>query len=165
MQSPTNPDLLSELSEREYVLAVFGTIPKKGSGAESFGWWLTVDSIAESVARGGELREITPHIEGIGAHTDGYLLIYISKANRDFVTIEDLESMKRIVDIRAEKQNVKDMPLVFKVSGPIQVLYLPPDPPVNQPLMETLLFNIETQFILLSYFADSIIKSVKGVFS
>ena len=165
MQSPTNPDLLSELSEREDVLAVFGTIPKKESGAVSFGWWLTVDSIAASLARGGELHEITPHVDGVGARTEGYLVIHISEANRDLVTTEDLESMKRIVAVYAEKQNVQDMPLVFKVRGPALAFPgPPPDPSTNPPLIETLLINIETAFILLSILWNSIAESVKGIF-
>lgn len=164
MQSPTNPDLLSELSEREDVLAVFGTIPKKESGAVSFGWWLTVDSIAASLARGGELHEITPHVNGVGARTEGYLVIIISEANRDLVTTEDLESMKKIVAIYAEKQNVKDMPLVFKARGPITAYKMCHTELPALPYDKTLLISIETTFILLSILWNSIAESVKGIF-
>ncbi|MDR2944912.1 MAG: hypothetical protein LBU81_07550 [Methanosarcinales archaeon] len=113
-KTAANPDLLNELSKQDDILAVYGTIPEKSGGAESYEWWLTLDSVAQSISEGKELMN-SPYFSGIGAHTDGYLYIQILDEYKDFVKDEDLESMKKIVDKYAEMQNIKDVPLAFEI--------------------------------------------------
>lgn len=129
----TNPDLLNELVKQDDILAVYGTIPKKGDGVESYEWWLTLDSVAKSISEDKELLN-SQYFAGIGAHTDGYLYIQISDENKDFVKNEDLEAMKKIVYNHAEMQNIKDVPLAFKVVKPAISFATNPNSFVKNPI-------------------------------
>ncbi|MDR2944728.1 MAG: S1 family peptidase [Methanosarcinales archaeon] len=129
----TNPDLLNELSKQDNILAVYGTIPKKSSGVESYEWWLTLDSVAKSISKDEELLN-SQYFSGIGAYTAGYLFIQILEENKDFVKTEDLEAMKKIVEKHAEMYGIQDVPLVIKVVKPAISFAANPNSYVKNPL-------------------------------
>ncbi|WNY23955.1 hypothetical protein MmiHf6_12790 [Methanimicrococcus hongohii] len=107
---PTNPSELYEIAARGNVLAIYGEIPQKMSGADSYDWFMTVNEIVFSIAESGELNEYN-HI-GLGA--GNFMTIAIEEGREADLTDDDLEAMRAIVYKYAEASNVENFPLVIQ---------------------------------------------------
>jgi hypothetical protein len=130
--TPTNPNLLNELSKQDNILAVYGTIPKKDS-KEAYEWWLALDKVAESLAKDKEFIEYE-YIEGIGADTDGYIYIQILEKNKDLIKSQELETIKKYVDKHSEMQNIENIPLAIKIVKPARAFETNPNSGVSNPI-------------------------------
>ncbi|MDV0446505.1 hypothetical protein MsAg5_03450 [Methanosarcinaceae archaeon Ag5] len=120
---PTNPELLDQLRQQNGILAVYGEIPQKKQGIESYEWWLNISSIVDSISEDDALRKYmsdnSNFIMGYGAIADGYVSILIHEEFRNDVTQKDLENMKNIVDQYAAQEGVENVPIVISIGTPI----------------------------------------------
>ncbi|WNY27177.1 hypothetical protein [Methanolapillus ohkumae] len=103
----TNPTAFLSYSKNDNILAVYGEVPLKNKGVESYEWWLaisnTVDEIAEDEAFGKYLARNGGSIIGYGPCSEGYIIIQTDQELRSKITQNDLEQIQKIVDKYAEK--------------------------------------------------------------
>ncbi|MDL2260749.1 hypothetical protein LJC08_00675 [Methanimicrococcus sp. OttesenSCG-928-J09] len=110
----TDPEIWEILSEQENTAAIYGEIPQKMQGADSYEWFVTVNRIVRRVSESGELDEFD-YIIGIGA--SNYMTIEILEGEENDLTAEDFDRMKEIVYRYAEAENVMNLPLIIQTNS------------------------------------------------
>jgi len=117
---PTQPDALEKFMKDENTLSISGSIPYL-EGEASYDWWLSIDSVAESIhndkAFGKYLYSEGGPIVGYGPMCEGYIQISIYDEMKGKITTEDIKEMSRIVEKYAEKESIKNIPIFMTYSN------------------------------------------------
>lgn len=114
--SPTQPAVIEKIMNGENTLSVSGSIPKL-EGEAAYDWWLSIDSVAESIhndkAFGNYLYANGGPIVGYGPMCDGYIQISIYDEMKGKITSQDIKEMTQIIEKYAESEGIKNIPIVM----------------------------------------------------
>ncbi|MDV0447636.1 hypothetical protein MsAg5_15450 [Methanosarcinaceae archaeon Ag5] len=116
---PMNPKDFEKFSNRhsENILTVYGEVPAKSKGEESYEWWQalsnTIVSISNDQALGKYHYMNGRFITGYSPDRAGYIIIATDPEQRNKVTEQDLIEIKNIVDQYAEKNGINNTPIVI----------------------------------------------------
>jgi hypothetical protein len=100
------------------ALAVYGELPVANSGTESYEWNLLLLQISKSVQTDPSLEKYSyaygGPIFGYGSnYTSGYMQVYIDFERAEKLNQDDLEYIHEIFEKHANKNGVKNLPLVI----------------------------------------------------
>lgn len=112
-----NPEVFEKLKNEKDTLAIYGIIPEKNPGIEAYEWWISIDKISESMATDKALKEYYLNnggpIFGFGPEKAGYILVYINPNYEKEISEEQLANIRKIIEIYAQKENLKNIPIVI----------------------------------------------------
>ncbi|WNY28218.1 hypothetical protein MmiEs2_04020 [Methanimicrococcus stummii] len=142
-----NPKIFEDLKKSENTIAIYGEIPDKKSGMESYKWWVSICNISESMAIDGALKEYSlinnGPVFGFGPENSGYILVYIDVDYEKKISDKELLSIRKTIEKYALNENIAEIPIVISYEEMPELEY----ERKHRPLVGGVKINNQTQWI------------------
>ncbi|MDV0447387.1 hypothetical protein MsAg5_12750 [Methanosarcinaceae archaeon Ag5] len=121
---PTKPELFDEFQKNENILMLYGEIPEKEMGLDSYEWWLNISSIADEMTKDENISDYFEKglILRYGPYCDGYISFVVDEKFKNDIKQEDLDNINKIVNKYASSKGIQNIPVAISVGQPIEFI-------------------------------------------